>query len=174
VKGWLLDTNVISELYRPRANDAVKSFVAGQPGEVLFVSDITIAEIRFGIEQLDDARRRADLTLWLDRTLRPVFEGRILPIGEDVILRWKMLHVAGQKRRHTFSQPDLFIAALAVVEDLVVVSRDISEFIAADVPVFDPWSFTLHTGGKALSLETPVTLDIVASATRRRKTKSTP
>lgn len=172
MRGWLLDTNVISELRKPKANDNVRAFVASQPGEILFLSDITIAEIRFGIEQLDDPGRRADLNLWLDRTLRPVFEGRILSIGEDVILRWKMLHVAGQKRGHTFSQPDLFIAALAVVEDLVVVSRDTSEFIAAGVPVFDPWSLILHAGGKAGVLEAPVTLDKVAAATRRRKPKS--
>lgn len=169
MRGWLLDTNVISELRKPRANDNVRAFVAGQPGETLFLSDITLAEIRFGIEQLDDATRRADLNLWLDRTMRPLFEGRILSIGEGVILRWKMLHVAGQKRGPTFSQPDLFIAALAVQEDLVVVSRDTSEFVAAGVPVFDPWSLTLHMGGKVLSLEAPVTLDVVASASRRRK-----
>lgn len=174
MRGWLLDTNVISELRKPKANADVRAFVAEQPGDTLFLSDITIAEIRFGIEQLDDPSRRADLNLWLDRTLRPLFEGRILSIGEDVILRWKMLHVAGQKRGHTFSQPDLFIAALAVVEDLVVVSRDTSEFIAAGVPVFDPWSLMLHGGGKAVPLETPVTLDSVSAAARRRKPKSEP
>jgi len=174
VRGWLLDTNVVSELRKPKANDNVKAFVVGQPGEALFLSDITIAEIRFGIEQLDDPSRRADLNLWLDRKLRPLFEGRILSIGEEVILRWKMLHVAGQKRRHTFSQPDLFIAALAAVEDLVVVSRDTSEFIAAGVPVLDPWSLTLHSGGKTVLLEPPVTLDKAASASRRRRLKSEP
>lgn len=172
MRGWLLDTNVISELRKPKANDNVRAFVAAQPGDVLFLSDITIAEIRFGIEQLDDPSRRADLNLWLDRTLRPVFEGRILSIGEDAILRWKMLHVAGQKRGHTFSQPDLFIAALAVVEDLVVVSRDTSEFVAAGVPVFDPWLLTLHSGGKQLPLEAPVTLEVLAAASRRRKPAS--
>lgn len=174
MRGWLLDTNVISELRKSKANDNVRAFVSEQPGETLFLSDITIAEIRFGIEQLDDPSRRADLNLWLDRTLRPVFEGRILSIGEDVILRWKMLHVAGQKRGHTFSQPDLFIAALAVVEDLVVVSRDTSEFIAAGVPVFDPWSLTLHDGGKAILQEASVTLERLVSAARRRKAKFDP
>ena len=93
--------------------------MANQPGDDLYVTDITFAEIRFGIEQLDDASRRADFNLWLDRTMRPLFDGRILPITEDVILRWKMLQVDGQKRGHTFGQPDLFIAAIAILEGLV-------------------------------------------------------
>jgi len=168
VRGWLLDTNVISELRKPKPNANVISFIADQPGNALFLSEVTFAEIRFGIEQLDDASRRADLNLWLDHTMRPLFAGRILSIGEDVILRWKMLHVAGQKRGHTFSQPDLFIAAMAVVDDLVVVSRDTSEFIAAGVPVFDPWSLTLHARGKAFPIPTPVTLEALPPTGRRR------
>ncbi|MBP0574083.1 hypothetical protein J8J27_25625, partial [Mycobacterium tuberculosis] len=98
------------------------------------------------------------------RTLRPLFEGRILAIDEDVILRWKMLHVAGRKRGHTFSQPDLFIAAIAAVGSLVVVSRDTREFIAADVPVFDPWSETLHARGRSAVVAAPVTLGALAAA----------
>ena len=168
MRGWLLDTNVISELRKPKPNANVTSFVANQPGETLYLSDVTFAEIRFGIEQLDDASRRADLNLWLDRTMRPLFEGRTLSIGEDVILRWKMLHVAGQKRGHTFSQPDLFIAAIAVVEDLVVASRDTSEFVAAGVPVFDPWSLTLYARGKAFPLSAPVTLEALGATVRQR------
>ncbi|PIO97518.1 Ribonuclease VapC [uncultured Pleomorphomonas sp.] len=171
MRGWLLDTNVISELRKPRPDANVKAFIADQPGDTLFLSDITFAEIRFGIERLDDASRRADLNLWLDRTMRPLFAGRVLSIGEDIILRWKMLHVAGQKRGHTFSQPDLFIAAMAVVEDLVVVSRDTSEFIAADVPVFDPWSLALHARGKSFRVAAPVTLETLPSGIRRRTAK---
>ncbi len=73
--------------------------------------------------------------MWLNRTLRPLFFGRVLAITEDVIVRWKTLAVEGQRRRHTFGQPDLFIAAIAALEDLVVVTRDTGEFVAAGVPV---------------------------------------
>lgn len=164
MRGWLLDTNVISELRRPRPEPRVTEFVSAQPGEMLFLSDVTLAEIRFGIEQIDDASRRADLNLWLDRSLRPLFAGRILAVDETVFLRWKMLHVAGRRRGHTFSQPDLFIAALALVEQLVVVSRDTREFVAARVPVFDPWSETLHVDGRTLALAPPITLDTLRQA----------
>jgi predicted nucleic acid-binding protein len=124
VRGWLLDTNVVSELRKSRPNSAVSEFVAAQPGEVLFTTEVTFGEIRFGIEQLEDAGRRTDIHMWLNRTLRPLFLGRVLAITEDVIVRWKTMAVEGQKRRHTFGQPDLFIAAIAALEDLVVVMRE--------------------------------------------------
>ena len=127
----------------------VRAFVAGQPGDVLFTSDVTFAEVRFGIEQITDPARRADLVQWLDRTLRPLFAGRVLAVTEDALLRWRLMLEVGRKKGHTFSEPDLLIAALAALADLIVVSRDVSEFIAADVPVFDPWVWTLHAGGRA-------------------------
>ena len=80
-------------------------------------------EIRYGIEQIEEPSRRADIQFWLDHTIRPLFAGNVTPVNEDVIVRWKMMVVHGQKRGHTFGQPDLFIAAIAALEELVVVSR---------------------------------------------------
>ena len=68
--------------------------------------------------------------------------------------------VDGQKRGHTFGQPDLFIAAIAALEDLVVVTRDIDELVAATVPAFDPWSSILYAHGK----ETPIAAPAAAEA----------
>lgn len=164
MRGWLLDTNVVSELRKPKPNSKVINFIAAQPGESLFVTDVTLAEIRYGIEQLDDATRRTDLHLWLERNLRPLFAGRILALSEHVIVRWKAMVVEGQKRGHTFGQPDLFIAAIAAIEDLVVVSRDISEFVEAGVPAFDPWASVLHVEGKKSTIRTPVTIAVVTEA----------
>ena len=70
--------------------------------------------------------------------------------------------VEGQKRGHTFGQPDLFIAAIAALQDLVVVSRDIGEFIEAGVPVFDPWASILHISGGQMALKAPATVEAVA------------
>jgi toxin FitB len=161
VRGWLLDTNVVSELRKPRPDSKVIHFIAAQPGETLFLTDITLAEIAYGIDQLGDAARRTDLRLWLDRNLRPLFAGRILSITEDVIVRWKTMVVEGQKRGHTFGQPDLFIAAIAALQDLVVVSRDVSEFVEAGVRVFDPWISMLHINGDKASLKVPATAEAV-------------
>ena len=78
----MLDTNVVSELRKPKPNSKVVNFIANQPGEMLFVTDVTLAEITYGIEQLGDAARRTDLRLWLERNLRPLFAGRILAITD--------------------------------------------------------------------------------------------
>jgi predicted nucleic acid-binding protein len=131
----------------PKPDLRATKFVAAQPGELLFTTEVTFGEIRFGIEQLQDPGRRTDVHLWLDRTIRPLFEGRVLAITEDVVVRWKAMVVEVQKRGHTFGQPDLFITAIAALEGLVVASRDISEYIEARVPVFDPWSDVLHAQG---------------------------
>jgi predicted nucleic acid-binding protein len=158
----LLDTNVVSELNKAKPNSKVIDFIEVQPGATLFVTEVTLAEIRYGIEQLGDAARRADLRQWLERNLRPLFAGRVLIITEDVIVRWKTMVVEGRKRGRTFSQPDLFIAAIAVLEDLVVVSRDITEFVEALVPIFDPWTSALYFNGKTTILKGPARLDAVS------------
>ena len=161
MRGWLLDTNVVSELRRPKPAAAVANFVTAQPGDLLFTTQVTFGEIRFGIEQLEDAGRRAEIHLWLDRTLRPLFANRVLAITEDVIVRWKAMVVEGQKRGHTFGQPDLFIAAIAALEDLVVVTRDIDEFVAAGVPAFDPWSSILHAQDKGMAIGATASVEAV-------------
>lgn len=140
--GYLLDTNVISELRRHRPDQRVIAFVAAQPLEALHVSAATLAEIRFGIELVADAGRRAELATWLTHKVRPMFEHRILPISEDVMLTWHLLVEEGRKSGHTFSQPDLIIAATAAQYGLTVVSRDVSEFERAKVPFLNPWDAT--------------------------------
>jgi hypothetical protein len=139
VSGWLLDTNVISELRRPRPNARVRSFVAGQRLEDLFVSTVTFAEIRHGIETVDDPIRRAELNDWLLHRVRPVFEQRILEVSEDVMLKWRLLVEDGRKVGHTFSRPDLIIAATALQHGLTVVTRDTGDYKLARVPQLNPW-----------------------------------
>jgi predicted nucleic acid-binding protein len=139
VNGWLLDTNIISEIRRPSPNRHVVDFVSSQPLDSLFLSDVTLAEIRFGIELVDDVVRRADLHDWLTHQVRPMFVQRVLPISEDVMLKWRLLVEAGRKAGHTFSQPDLIIAATAAHHGLTVVTRDTSDFERAKVPFFNPW-----------------------------------
>ena len=152
MSGWLIDTNVLSELRRPRPNQKVRAFVAGQSADALFASDVVFAEVRFGIEQEADPTHRADLVRWLDHVLRPLFAGRVLSVTEDVILRWRLIFENGRKKGHTFSDPDLLIAAVAAQAGLIVVSRDTTHFVAAGVPAFDPWNWTLHAAGRVLAI----------------------
>lgn len=138
--GWLLDTNILSELRRPKPEPRVLAFVAAQPLELLHVSVVTLAEIRFGIEIVSDANRRAELGEWLAHKLRPMFDGRVLPASEDVMFKWRLLVEEGRKAGHTFSQPDLIIAATALHHGLTVVSRDTADYIKTRVSLFNPWA----------------------------------
>jgi len=140
VTGWLLDTNVLSELRRPRPEAKVLQFVSGQKLQLLYVSIVTFAEIRFGIELLDDASRRMELNDWLTNVLRPMFDDRVLAITEDIMLKWRLLVEEGRKTGHTFAQPDLMIAATALHHGLTVVSRNTGDFERANVPVLNPWT----------------------------------
>ena len=137
--GWLLDTNILSELRRPRPESRVVSFIASKPLDLLFVSTVTFGEIRFGIERAADAARRAELNDWLAHKVRPMFEQRVLEVSEDVMFKWRLLVADGRKVGHTYSQPDLIIAATALHHGLTVVSRDTSDFERAHVPVLNPW-----------------------------------
>ena len=141
--GWLLDTNIISELRRPKPEPKVVAFIRGQPLEALYISVVTLAEIRFGIELLPDAARRSELNDWLAHKLRPMFEQRVLAISEDVMFKWRLLVEEGRKAGHTFSQPDLIIAATAQHHGLTIVSRDTMEYDFARIDVFNPWTTSL-------------------------------
>jgi toxin FitB len=136
---WLFDTNVLSELRRPKPEPRVVDFVAGCPLDQLYVSAVTLAEIRFGIELVDEPNRRAELNDWLTRKVRPMFSRRILQVTEDILLKWRLLVEEGRKTGHTFSQPDLLIAATAIEHGLTVVTRDRSDYDKARVPVMNPW-----------------------------------
>jgi toxin FitB len=161
VTGLLLDTNVLSELRRPRPSPKVVAFVAAQRLENLHISSVTLAEIRFGIELVADAGRRAALSDWLVHKVRPMFVQRVLPVTEDIMFRWRFLEhfqekwnpdfrpkmrpcknpvEDGRKAGHTFSQPDLIIAATGLEHGLIVVSRDTSDYEKTGVPVLNPWT----------------------------------
>jgi toxin FitB len=140
VSGWLLDTNILSELRRPKPEPKVTAFIAAQRLESLYISTVTLAEIRFGIELLPDAARRSELNNWLSLKMRPMFEQRVLEITEDVMLKWRLLVEEGRKTGHTYSQPDLIIAATALHHGMTVVSRDTAEYAKARVAVFNPWA----------------------------------
>jgi predicted nucleic acid-binding protein len=139
VRGWLLDTNVLSELRRPRPEPRVVDFVSRQPLELLFTSAVVFAEIRFGIELVPDANRRSELHDWLNHKLRPLFEQRVCPVSEDVMLKWRLMVEDGRRVGHTFSQPDLIIAATALEQGLTIVTRNTAHYERAKVSTLNPW-----------------------------------
>lgn len=137
---WLLDTNILSEIRKPRPEPKVLAFIAGTPLDELYISTVTLAELRFGIDLLSrGSTQRTDLFQWLMHTIRPMFNDRVLPVTEDIMFRWRFLMEEGRKTGHTFSQPDLIIAATALQHGFIVVTRDRSDFDIARVPVLNPW-----------------------------------
>jgi len=137
---WLLDTNILSEIRRLRPEPKVLAFITSHPLEQLYISTVTLAELRFGIELLSEgSRRRDELNQWLTETVRPMFEQRILPVTEDIMFRWRVLVEEGRKLGHTYSQPDLIIAATALLHGLTIVTRDRGDFERARVPLVNPW-----------------------------------
>jgi toxin FitB len=143
VKGWLPDTNVVSELRKPRCDARVRAWADRQQPQGVFPSTVTVAEIRFGVERLDasDPRQR-QLESWLADELRPWLEDRLIAVDEDVIVTWSRLVKQRRAMRRSFLQPDSFLAATAALHDLCVATRNTGDFAATRVPVLNPWTDT--------------------------------
>jgi predicted nucleic acid-binding protein len=139
-RGWLLDTNVISELRKgARCHRPVMAWAEDVPPVACFLSRVTIAELRFGIERVTDPGFRAELEVWLRDGVRAWFGDRILEIDEHVVLAWRHLIWEGRKANYTYSQPDALIAATALVHNLGVATRNLTDFQHAGLRLLDPW-----------------------------------
>lgn len=137
---YLLDTNIVSETIRRNPNKAVISWLDQIPGEALFVSVLTLGEIRKGIESLIDRKRREKLRLWLDHELAGWFEGRVLQIDLAVADRWgRLLAEIGRP----VPTVDSLLAATALHHDLRLVTRNAKDFHYPGLEVINPWSSTL-------------------------------
>ena len=133
---YLIDTNVISELARPKPDAAVLDWFGNTPDEALFMSVLTLGEIRKGVEKLLEPQRREKLRLWLKHDLREWFGPRILPIGPEVADHWgRLLAQAGRP----VSAIDSLLAATALHHDLRLVTRNTKDFDYAGLEVVNPW-----------------------------------
>lgn len=140
MSGWLVDTNIISELRRPRPNRKVVEFIENTPISKLYLCTVSLAEIRKGISSTADPAKRASLGLWLANELQPMFEWRILAATEDVLLQSLLIIDIGRKRRHNFKYPDILIAATAIQHGLTIVTRNVRDFEAFGAEIHDPWT----------------------------------
>jgi len=139
VKGFLLDTNIPSELTYPRPEPLVKRWLDEVDDELLFFSVISLAEICKGIAKLPESKKRTQLQDWLDVTLRPWFAGRILPITEPIAERLGRWAGEGEANGRTIKLADGLIAATAQEHDLTVVTRNVKDFAAFGISVLNPW-----------------------------------
>ena len=133
---YLLDTNVVSETIRRNPNETVTSWLDQIPGEALFVSVLTLGEIRKGIEALPDRKRRERLRLWIDHELPRWFEERVLPVDLAVADRWGRLLA---KVRRPVPTIDSLLAATALHHDLRLVTHNTRDFDYPGLEVINPW-----------------------------------
>ena len=139
MSGFLLDTNVISELVRPRPEPRVVKWIDSTVESLLYLSVLTLGEIRTGITSLVDGRRRVSLESWLDHDLTARFSDRILPIDSAVADRWGRISANAKAKGSPMPVIDGLLAATAMQFDLTVVSRDETFHKLLSLEVFDPW-----------------------------------
>lgn len=141
---YLLDTNVLSELVKRRPDRRVTQWIDAQSPLDLAISVLSLGEVEKGIARLPHGTRRLVLTRWTRRDLPTQFTGRVLDINAAVAVTWGEL--SGQASVHARPLPviDGLLLATAHVYVLTLVTRNVSDCAARGVPVFDPWSGTLH------------------------------
>ena len=140
MSGFLLDTNVLSEFNRRGQPDrGVQHWLEAADSESLYVSVLTIGEIRLGVELLPLSKRRSDLEQWLERDLPEWFEGRILPVDQSIGERWGLLRAQAQMKGRPLAVIDALLAATALQHNLTLVSRNVSDFSVAGLAVVNPW-----------------------------------
>ena len=135
----LVDTNVISETLRQQPDPAVVRWMDAQSIETLYLSAVTVAELRYGIAVLPEGRRRQVLHSGLEQSVLPLFEGRILPFDGAAAISYAELMAAARGRG--VSAADGYIAATAHAAGLMVATRDTSPFEAVGLAVVNPWLF---------------------------------
>ncbi len=139
MSGFLLDTNVTSELIRPQPEPSVKTWVAAQSLDSLFISAVSFGEFRKGIVLRSPGKRRDELEAWIETDLSNLFFGRILPITRSVAERWGVLEGQRQLAGKPLNMPDGQIAATALEHRLTLVTRNVKDFAGLDIMIFNPW-----------------------------------
>jgi predicted nucleic acid-binding protein len=138
--GFLLDTNVPSELVRPRPEPRVQAWVAAQALDTLFISSVSFGELRKGITLRSPGKRREELEAWIETDLSILFSGRILSVTRSVAERWGVLDAQRQLAGKPLNVPDGQIAATALEHGLTMVTRNVKDFEQLGVSILNPWS----------------------------------
>ncbi len=135
----LIDTNVVSEPWKPVPDARVLDWLDAQAVETLFLAAITIAELRFGIAAMPEGKRRTVLHDRLEGEVLPLFSGRVLPFDLDASKAYATLMAAARSAGKAIGTADGYIAATALAHGFSVATRDVSPFEAAGLNVINPW-----------------------------------
>jgi toxin FitB len=139
MSGFLLDTNCISELVRPTPEPRVEAWMDTADETMLYLSVLTLGEIRKGAARLAHGKRRTHLETWLNVELHGRFSGRILPIDAAIADRWGLLAAEAKRHGKALSMIDGLLAATALHHNLTVVSRNANDFRDTPAQVVNPW-----------------------------------
>jgi predicted nucleic acid-binding protein len=139
MSGFLLDTNCISELVRVKPEPRVLEWMEAADEGLLYLSVLTLGEIRKGLAGLPQSKRRTHLEAWLEVELQARFSRRILPVDAAVADRWGVLAADAKRKGKALSTIDALLAATALHYNLTVVSRNVSDFANTQVSFLNPW-----------------------------------
>jgi predicted nucleic acid-binding protein len=139
VNGFLVDTNIPSELTRERPDVRVASFLQRTEKQSIFLSVMTIGEICKGIATLPASHKRDSLQVWLDSDVRSWFAGRILPVSEEIAEHWGKLAASAKQRGTPLAVVDGVIAATAFQHGLTLVTRNLKDFANLGIDLLNPW-----------------------------------
>jgi len=139
VNRYLIDTNVVSEFSKPSPSVEVQKWLQSINSERLFVSAITVGEIRIGIENLPTSKRRTALEIWFEVGLPAWFASNLLSVTPAVADRWGRLTIQAKRKGISVATADGLIAATALEHNLVLATRNGRDFKDIGIPLFDPW-----------------------------------
>jgi predicted nucleic acid-binding protein len=139
MSGFLLDTNCISEVVRNKPEPRVLGWMEAADESLLYLSVLTLGEIRKGVAGLPQSKRRTHLETWLEVDLQARFSGRILSIDVSIADRWGLLAAEAKRKGRSLSTVDGLFAATALHHNLTIVSRNVSDFVNTPVPALNPW-----------------------------------
>jgi predicted nucleic acid-binding protein len=139
MNGFLVDSNVISEIMRPAPEARVAAWSQRTPKPMLFLSAVSMGELRKGVTILPQSARRAQLKKSIAAQVPHWFEGRILPLTKAIAERWGELDGTRQLAGRPLNVPDGMIAATALEHDLTMVTRNVKDFAALGVALINPW-----------------------------------
>jgi predicted nucleic acid-binding protein len=141
----VLDTNVISELWKVVPDPNVRAWIDAQMVETFYLSAITVAELRYGLAAMPKGKRRTIYQERLEREILPVFSGRVLPFDLDASQAYAELMARARAAGKAIGKADGYIAATAAARDLKVATRDTRPFETAGLTVINPWEAHVYT-----------------------------
>jgi predicted nucleic acid-binding protein len=133
---YLLDTNVLSELFKKHPEPKVSKWLAEADQDALFISVLVLGEIRKGIEKMEPSPRKARLVHFLEEDILIQFEDRILPVDSEVAKSWGLLEAQARRPLPTI---DALLAATALAHNLTLATRNIQDFPFPKLKLFNPW-----------------------------------